>query len=151
MISYREMRWGEEERVAELVARVFNQWVAPDYTDEGLRAFLSYAGPEKIAARSGEDHFVLVAEEVNRFVGMIEIRRLEHISLFFVEPVGRGVGRELLDRALAICRERSPELGRVTVNSSPYAVPIYERLGFRVQEVEQIARGMRYVPMSLDL
>lgn len=151
MISYRAIRAGEAERVAELVARVFDELVAPDYTEEGVQTFLGYAGAEGIASRGVEDHFVLVAEEDEQLLGMIEIRGLQHISLFFVEPGGRGIGRELLDRGLAICREGNPDLGRVTVNSSPYAVPIYERLGFRVLEAEQIARGMRYVPMSLDL
>ena len=36
-LSYRLMRSGEEAAVCDLVVRVFNEFVAPDYTDEGIR------------------------------------------------------------------------------------------------------------------
>jgi len=61
---------------------------------------------------------------------MIEVREERHITMFFVEKEfqGTGVGQELLRRALAICLRRNPKLSKITVNSSPNAVKIYERL-----------------------
>ncbi len=35
-----------------------------------------------------------------------------------------------------------------TVNSSPYAVEIYRRLGFAPTDHEQITNGIRYTPMK---
>lgn len=34
-----------------------------------------------------------------------------------------------------------------TVNSSPYAVKIYEHLGFRATDSEQTVNGLRFTPM----
>ena len=36
----------------------------------------------------------------------------------------------------------------ITVNSSPYAVPVYRKLGFVETDTEQLADGMRYTPMK---
>ena len=38
----------------------------------------------------------------------------------------------------------------ITVNSSPYAVPVYHKLGFVDTDVGQISDGMRYTPMKYE-
>ncbi|MCQ4640814.1 GNAT family N-acetyltransferase [Blautia coccoides] len=35
-----------------------------------------------------------------------------------------------------------------TVNSSPYAVPVYHKFGFVDTDCEQLTDGMRYTPMK---
>lgn len=37
-----------------------------------------------------------------------------------------------------------------TVNSSPYAVPVYHKLGFIDMDSEQLADGMRFTPMKFE-
>lgn len=54
-----------------------------------------------------------------------------------------GIGRKLWD----FLRENS--LSKIiTVNSSPYAVPVYHKLGFVDTDTEQLSDGMRYTPMQ---
>lgn len=36
------------------------------------------------------------------------------------------------------------------VNSSPYAVPVYRKLGFTDIDTEQLSDGMRYIPMEFE-
>lgn len=36
---------------------------------------------------------------------------------------------------------------RLTVNSSPYAVPAYEKLGFQLNGEEETVSGIRFQPM----
>ena len=148
---YRPMRTGEEEAVADLAARVFNQAVAPGYADEGVQEFLRYASAARVRERLQADHFVLVAERRGELVGFIEMRHSEHVAMLFVTQPGRGVGRELLRRAIARCRQAVPDLTRVTVHAAPGAVEIYARLGFRALEPERIESGIRFVTMALDL
>jgi predicted GNAT family N-acyltransferase len=76
-----------------------------------------------------------------------------HISLFFVDGVRqkRGVGRQLMKRAVAACKKSRPEIKSLSVNSSPNAVNIYQNLGFIVSKPEQQTNGIRYVTMVLDL
>ena len=74
---------------------------------------------------------------------MREQRR--HIALFFVaeERLGQGIGKALFQHVLSHCP--GPLL---TVHSSPYAVPVYQRLGFTADGPERQEDGIRYTPMT---
>ena len=71
-----------------------------------------------------------------------------HICLFFVDKVsqGKGIGKELM-RVVVNNNENS----YITVNSSRYAVPIYEKLGFIKMEEEKEQDGLKFTPMKLIL
>ncbi len=151
-LTYHLLASGEEAAVSDLIIRVFDEFIAGGYSQEGVQEFLSYVTPEALAKRAQENHFALVAAVGNRIVGVIEVRACDHISLLFVDKAfqGRGISRALLKQALARCIEGNPELHEVSVNASPYAVPIYERLGFRTTEPEQTIHGIRFTPMILE-
>ena len=152
-LIFRPMEMGEETETCNLVVRVFNDLVAPQYSQEGVNEFLKYAQPDAFLRRSQRNHFALLATVPNRIIGMIEIRDDSHVSLLFVDRSSqrKGVGRELLRRALEICRGNKPELREVTVNASPNSVQIYARLGFRPTRSEQVINGIRFTPMILEL
>ena len=152
-MEFRPMRPGEEAKVCDLVLRVFDEFVAPQFSDEGRREFRSYADPHLFLLRSRWNHSVLLALDDDAIVGMIEARDDGHVTLFFVEGEhqGKGIGGELLRRALSICARRNRCLSKITVNSSPNAVGIYERLGFRRAGPERDGDAIRSVPMVLDL
>ncbi len=157
-LTYRLMEPGEETRVSDLVTRVFDEYVAPDYSAEGVREFLRYVDPNLLAQRSRANHFVLlafasIAPVGPALAGIIELRDWNHVSLLFVDRpyLRQGIARGLLQRSLEICRSRQPGLAEITVNSSPYAVPIYVRLGFEPIGAEQIRDGIRFVAMKLTL
>ena len=58
----------------------------------------------------------------------------------------QGIGRRLFELAMKDC------LGReMTVNAAPFAIPIYEKLGFNVNDVEQIVNGIRFTPMITQI
>jgi GNAT superfamily N-acetyltransferase len=143
------MRPDEAPTISALVARVFDQLIAPEYGAEGVAEFRRYIHPAELAARLEKNHFVLICQADDVLAGMIEIRNHEHISLLFVAPEHQrqGIARALWERALAICREARPTPAEVTVNSSPYAVPVYERLGFRPVGEWQEVHGIRFLPM----
>jgi antitoxin component YwqK of YwqJK toxin-antitoxin module len=61
--------------------------------------------------------------------------------------MGKGIGRGLLDRAVAMCRRAKPDVMELEVHSSPWAVPVYGRLGFSATGPEQQACGMRFTRM----
>ena len=39
----------------------------------------------------------------------------------------------------------------ITVNSSPYAVDVYKKLGFVIEEDEQTVDGIRFTKMKLEI
>lgn len=150
-IAFREMAAGDERAVSALIEEVFDEFIAPDYGPGGVEEFKRHILPEDLLHRQlGGDSFIILAEEDGEVVGVIDVRDGCHIRLFFVrkDRQGRGIGRGLFDLSLLRCREEDPSLEEITVNSSPYAIPIYESLGFFVSRPERTRNGIRHTPMS---
>lgn len=137
----------------DLVIHIINELITHDYLEDGVWACLKSLQDKQIMGNSLIHHFVLTAETEDEIVGTIEIRNNNHISLFCVEKEyrRRGIGRELLRRALEVCVENDPRLSEVTVNSLPRAVCIYERLGFLPKIPELVQGGIPYTPMLLEI
>lgn len=152
-VRYRAMEPGEAAAVSALVLASFDEFISPEWTDEGIDAFRRFAAPDAIEARTAEDHFVRVATVDGVLAGMIEIRENNHVALLFVDKAHQqhGIAKGLLHAALADARAGDPEVERVTVNSSRYGVPAYEKLGFRQTGPERAVNGMAFIPMAMRL
>ena len=139
--------------ISALVRASFDEFIAPQYTEEGVAEFLRYAAAEAFRERVGRGHFVMVAEADGVLAGMIEMRDCNHVALLFVgkEFHRRGIARLLLGRALTEARRLRPGLERVTINSSRHGVPAYERMGFRQTGPERAVSGIVFIPMAMRL
>ncbi|NRF95713.1 GNAT family N-acetyltransferase [Paenibacillus frigoriresistens] len=80
---------------------------------------------------------------------MIEIRDFKHISLFFVDGKNqkRGIAKSLLAMAIDKIKKQNSMINSISVNSSPYGVSAYEKMGFQKSDDEQVIKGMRFTPM----
>lgn len=133
----------ERARALGLVFAVFMQYEAPDYSKEGVETFQS-------SVINNQDYLndicMYGAYEDCNMVGIIATRNSgNHIALFFVDGKyqKKGIGRNLFNLVV----ENSTK-NIITVNSSPYAVEVYHRLGFTDSSTEQVKDGMRYTPMT---
>ena len=152
-LIYRPLNAKDILEVSELVARVFNEFVASENSSEGVHEFYRYIQPSAFRARAQINYVGLISLVQDKIVGVIEMQNYSHISLLFVAPEfqRRGIAKELLHQALQICRASKSTLLDITVDSSSYAVPIYEKLGFcRVGE-RQVQNGIGFFPMVLRL
>ena len=131
-ITYRQMKAEDILAVNNLVARVFEESAAPEYSAEGVQEFYRYIEPAAFRERTQTNHFSLIALVKTKVVGMIEIRSYNHVSLLFVDRdyQRRGIAKVLLNQAIQICQGYKPQPSEISVNSSSFAVPIYEKLGF---------------------
>lgn len=127
-----------------LIWTTFLQFEAPDYSDEGVKSFKKFIENKDIinslefwgAYDNGKLKGVIATNE-NR----------KHVCCFFVKAKyhRQGIGRKLWEHILI-----NNQNSIITVNSSPYAVPVYHKLGFVDTDTEQLTDGIRYTPMKFE-
>ena len=143
----------DETDVDKLIRSVFDEFVAPGYTNDGIAAFkkLITAGSFTERLRSGS--LVLLAVSEKKIIGILEMRHCSHIALLFVEKSfqKKGVAQELCRRSVELCRKLNPDLKEITVSSSPNAFGAYQKIGFRPTENEKETNGIRFTPMALKI
>lgn len=59
-VEYRLLHLGEEDSVCRFIADCFNKFIAPEYTEAGVKEFFKYANPRSLKDRLQKDHFVLI-------------------------------------------------------------------------------------------
>ena len=129
-------------QVTDLVLETFHAFVAPGYSREGVNSFCAFVEDEA----SMEALSCWGAVEKGELAGVLAANSSgSHVCLFFVAAgwQGKGIGRQLWERFL-----QEGNGAEITVHASPFAVPIYRRLGFHATAEEQQADGMRYTPMT---
>ena len=152
-ILYRPINPGDEVLVCNLVALSFNEFIAPGFTEEGVEEFFKYSNPRALRRRSRGGHHVILAEADGKIAGMVEVKELRHLSMLYVDKDfhRKGIASELVTHALDYIRSNTPVPNEVTVNSSIYARPFYESIGFRKTEEEKTIFGILHIPMSCTL
>ena len=147
-LSYRDMRAGEEQTVCEMVRRVFDKFLAPEFDTTGMEEFFRFANASAMKTRLTRGGFVFVAISMDKVVGVLEFYPPNRIALLFVELPRRGIAGELLARGISRIRSEWPGTSKLTVHSSRYAEPIYEKLGFHKVGDLTTEHGISYIPME---
>ena len=88
-------------------------------------------------------YFVCVSND--KILGVIALKDEAHVYHLFVdhELHGQGVARLLWDYVRA-----KTHVGVITVNSSPFAVSVYEKFGFVQTDEMQYQDGIEFMPME---
>lgn len=152
-IEYRKLEKGYVNQVSAFIKSVFNQFVAPEFTQEGIDEFMKYIQPDTLINHLEKNHFGILASVKTKIIGIIIVRDYKHLALFFVDSQfqQKGVGKKLFRRALEHCSIHDGKSLQITVNSSPNSVNAYRKLNFKPTDKEQCVNGIRFVPMAMDL
>lgn len=127
--------------VIQLIKQTFLEFVAPDYDESGIKNFFKFAEDEDLLKQL----VFYAAFQNDKITGILAVDvKLNHICLFFVDKdlQNTGIGTALFKSFL---NEFMPKA--VTVNSSPFAVKVYEKLGFTVTGSRRVSDGIVYIPM----
>lgn len=145
MIEIKQLVNKEKDEALLFTKRVYIESKDESYSEKGIKTFCNFVNNKKIT----KSFKVYGAFENNILKGIIATdRRKRHINLFFVDKSSqaKGIGKKLM--AIGI---ENNENSFITVNSSRYAVPIYEKLGFVKMEEEKEQDGLKFTPMKLIL
>lgn len=139
----------EWEDAMALAWRTFKKFVAPEYSEQGIKEFYDFVSDNGVRKMFliGE-YKVWVAVKNNEIIGVCSIRSKRHISLLFVEGGYQkcGIGRNLLYTAAEYMLENKESYA--TVNASPFGVEFYHKIGFKDTGEEHVESGMRITPMK---
>lgn len=153
-LEYRKIKQEELPETLNLVRKVFDEFEAPYYSEEGVTSFYKFIDINNMSEQYSNGSLYFYGCFVNDIiVGMIAIKDFIHISLLFVDKQyhKQGIARNLFDHIIQICKEKNPSLKTITVNSSSYAVEVYHKFGFSDVSSEQVMDGIRFVPMELKI
>lgn len=152
-MNFSLMKSGQESVVIDIVKEVFDEILAPGYTQEGINEFYNFANVENLSERSKTNHFTILAQDKENILGIIEIRDLSHVSLFFVRTKfqNKGIGKALFHEAVKQITNKNQNIEELTVNSSINAVPAYKGIGFIAQSGKKCFNGIYFVPMKLKI
>ena len=145
MIEIKQLINNEKDKAFLFAKKVYIECKDDSYSEQGIETFCNFVDNKKIT----KSFKVYGAFEDNILKGVIATdKRKRHINLFFVDKSSqaKGIGKKLM----AIVIENN-ENSFITVNSSRYAVPIYEKLGFVKMEEEKEQDGLKFTPMKLIL
>jgi len=133
----------------DLVLKVFMEFEAPDYSEDGVREFKKFIEYDKVKiSLLNKELSMSVFKSKNKIVGVIAGFR-GHINLLFVDKAHhrKGIARQLFN---ALSEDFKNCVKKITVNSSPYAVEAYKKLGFKNTGGEQVKNGIRFYPMEKE-
>lgn len=136
----------EIQRALDLVWTVFLEFEAPDYTQQGIDEFKKFIDYKSMMDQFNNGNLRFWGcKFAGELIGVSATRNKTHICLLFVKKEfhRRGVARKLFQAMKEYSNGQS-----LTVNSSPYAIEAYHRLGFMDTDVEQTVNGMRFTPMT---
>lgn len=139
----------EWEEAMRLAWDTFVLFEAPEYSREGIKAFKNFVNDPILKSMFLEGKYRAVGAYCDGLlVGIMGIRNENHLSLLFVDSEyhRRGIATRLIQKGFNIVYN---EYGKkeMTVNSSPYAVGFYHKMGFVDTNIEITTDGIRYTPM----
>ena len=145
MIEIRQLLNNKKDEALLFAKKVYIECKDESYSEEGIETFCNFVNNKEIT----KSFKIYGAFEYNVLKGIIATdSQKRHISLFFLDKSsqGKGIGKELINIVV-----NNNENSYITVNSSRYGVPIYEKLGFIKIEEEKEQDGLKFTPMKLIL
>ena len=135
----------------DLVWEVFEEFEAPEYSEEGIKSFRDFIEYNSILEKYNNNNiFMYGCFDNNELLGIVAVREFKHICLLFVKKIfhNQGIAKNLFKFAIDKCKNISQYPLEITVNSSPYAVGFYHRMDFINTDEEQIVNGIKFIPMK---
>jgi GNAT superfamily N-acetyltransferase len=123
-----------------------------DPAGQGAEAFMRSIRAEAIRGFISAPNFAYFKGLLEgELAGVVAVRDHSHLFHLFVDAKfqGCGIARALWAHARTGA-ETAGNPGRFTVNSTPVAVPVYERFGFQATGPRVEMNGIAYVPMRLQ-
>jgi GNAT superfamily N-acetyltransferase len=150
-IEVRDATVDDAPRISALLIALAEEFIVGEFSTEGRLHLLAHFGVSEMETRlEAREYRFQVAEDGVVLAGVVGVRAATHLQYLFVARSHQraGLARRLWELARLDAIRDGNAAGRFTVNASAYAVPAYERLGFRSVGPVKEANGVRFQPME---
>lgn len=138
--------------ISALLTSLAEEFIVRSFTTEGRLHLLAHFSVSEMQRRlEAREYRFHVAEDGAVLAGVVAVRAATHLQYLFVARSHQrtGLARRLWELARIDAIRGGNAAARFTVNASGYAVPAYERLGFRRVGPVREDNGVRFQPMEL--
>ena len=141
------------EPAMKLAWETFLIFEAQEYGEEGIESFRDFISDQRLKNMFLKGEYqMMVALHEEKVIGFITVRNRSHISLLFVNKKyhRQGIGSILIEK---MGEYLITEVGvdYMTVDSAPYALEFYHKLGFWDLAPQQQKNGIIYTSMKKNL
>lgn len=149
-IIIRKATISDSHIISQLISNNAKALLQDDFEDGGLDFFLRTANNQSIKDYMEQGFIYWVALIDSNIVGVVAIKDFRHLFHLFVDKKHhkKGIAKLLWDEVFK-CSLKVNEKKKFTLNSTTYALPVYERWGFLTTDKEQMRQGIRFTPMEL--
>jgi GNAT superfamily N-acetyltransferase len=151
VIEVRDANVADAGRISLLLTALAEEFIVGEFSTEGRQHLLAHFGVAEMEERlKAAEYRFRVAEDGAVLAGVVAVRAGTHLQYLFVARSHQrcGLARRLWDLARLDAIGGGNAAGRFSVNASSYAVPAYERLGFRCVGPVRQENGVRFQPME---
>ena len=151
-VSVRRGTVQDAELISAFISALAEEYIVGEFSTDGRAHFLRDHMSSEVHQRLAGDFRFYLAESADELAGVAAIRSNTHLYYLFVGKPFQRMG--LARRLWAHVKEESMALGNpgtFTLNASNYAVPAYERLGFRRTGPTREKNGVLYNPMQFAI
>jgi GNAT superfamily N-acetyltransferase len=151
MITIRNYKLSDVYDVAKLVQKTYKQFNAAGENAEAVQWYIDIFDTKKkledIKKMFANGAVTLVAVENDKIIGFLWGRKDRIINLYIDGRYhGKGIGKKLVERYEQKVRELGTEV--IKIRSSLFAVPFYEKMGYRKSTGIRPFHGLRVQPMK---
>jgi GNAT superfamily N-acetyltransferase len=153
-MKIRKFKPADTVAAAQIIRDTYGTFNKNEGTKDAVQGYIDFWDPEKqldeIKKRFSKKGIFLIAEEDGKVVGVARGRK-EKLTTLFVKGAlhNRGIGRKLMERyEKAAAATGSCE---IKINASIYAVPFYEKLGYKKTTGIRNKWGLKVQPMKKNL
>lgn len=151
MIKLRVFKISDTYLTTKLVHDTFKIFNSGESKKEAVKKYLnnydSGKNIDKIKKQFSESKIFFVATENSKIIGMIRGKKNRFVNLFVSGKCHKkGVGKKLIDKYEKECIKKGSL--EIKISSSIYAIPFYEKMGYKKTTGIRNFKGLKMQPMK---
>jgi GNAT superfamily N-acetyltransferase len=137
--------------VAKLIRKTFSKYNSNEGTPEAIQAYIDKYDPKQMGEKQVRERLestkiFFVAVENKRIIGMVRGKKGKLVNLFVDGKYHeKGIGKKLMKK---FEEKGYDERNAINIKASIFAVPFYEKLGFKKTTGQRNMRGLIVQPMK---